>query len=155
MATQQQTTTSANITDTSDRTQYYYILSKIGTNLLLTADGSDHVVSTTATNPISERQLWAKVPLPGNAFYLVLKAGGKKLQMDLKTGKQAYVTNVGGSVVVFPNHGFGEVNIEDIKTQFVMDINSANTNPGTPVISWTNNNTPCQVWIFKEHNVLQ
>ena len=72
--------------------------------------------------------------------------------MDPTKGKQAYVSDVGGSQVALPNHGFGGINIEDFSTKFVLGISESNTVPGTAVVSWTYESIPDQVWNMKENN---
>ena len=80
----------------------YYILNKLGNNLVLTVNKDDHLVSRPAQKPISDNQLWTVDRVKTDEHsqdYLYSKVAGSILQFTNKDSDHPCVTD--------PNKGGG------------------------------------------------
>ena len=127
---------------------YCIILSKIGDSLLLLIVKDDNtLVLRPAATPVSERQLWKKVALGNSKYKLVSKAQNLELKFAVK-GKAGYVTDKGGSEVVFPNN-FVKIK-ESAPPQYVLGIAGSSTVANTGVVSWDDIDIDDQLWLIIE-----
>ena len=94
------------------------------------------LVSRPAATPVSERQLWKKVALGNSKYKLVSKAQNLELKFAAKD-KTGYVTDKGGSEIVFPQHPKNFVKIKESDSpQYVLGIAESSTAANTNVVSW-------------------
>ena len=116
--------------------KYFFILGKLGKNLLLTVNKDKQLLSQPAQQPISDNQLWTVDQIQPDEYYLILKAGYLFLKFSTK-GKSAYVTGNEGSDVTLVRHDPDiYVDIQDTAPpQYILGISEDNPAPGTPVVS--------------------
>ena len=135
--------------------QYYRIESKLidkhGGKLLLTVDSDDNVIVNTAVNAPLDCQLWSKFDRGDGTYYLVSKQGGKNIQMG-ENAAQVTVKNFSGSSLKFRDaKDCDSIIIQDVSSEFVLDVFGLKTEPGTKVISYVlknARNAENQEWQF-------
>ena len=137
----------------------YYILNKLGNNLVLTVNKDDHLVSRPAQKPISNNQLWTVDRVKTDEHsqdYLYSKVAGSILQFTNKDSDHPCVTDPnkgGGSGLQFVRKDPDNyVDIQETAPpQHVLGISEDNPAPDTPVLSLKATNANGQKWLLVPH----